>query len=94
MADRVAARLRALGVHDLPRRPSRATVNNPGGLTDRQLEVVGLLGEGRTNPQIAAALHISPKTVGHHVSAVLDKLGVADRHEAARVARDRGLLRN
>lgn len=94
MADRVAARLRELGVHDLPRRPSRATVANPAGLTDRQLEVLGQLGQGRTNPEIAAALHISPKTVGHHVSAILDRLGVADRHEAARLARDRGLMRN
>jgi DNA-binding CsgD family transcriptional regulator/tetratricopeptide (TPR) repeat protein len=92
MADRVAARLRELGVHDLPRRPSRVTVDNPGGLTGRQLEVLGLLGEGRSNAQIAAVLHISPKTVGHHVSAILGKLGVADRREAARLARDRGLL--
>ena len=94
MADRVAARLRGLGVHDLPRRPSRATVDNPGGLTDRQVEVLGLLGEGLTNPEIAAVLHISPKTVGHHVSAILDRLGVADRHEAVRLARDRGLMSN
>ncbi len=92
MADRVAARLRALGVHDLPRRPSRATVDNPGGLTGRQLEVLALLIEGRTNPQIAAALHVSPKTVGHHVSAILDKLGAADRHDAARIAREQGLI--
>jgi ATP/maltotriose-dependent transcriptional regulator MalT len=92
MADRVAARLRALGVHELPRRPSRATVGNPGGLTARQLEVLALLVEGRTNPQIAASLHISPKTAGHHVSAILTKLGVADRHAAVRVARERGVL--
>jgi DNA-binding CsgD family transcriptional regulator len=92
MADLVASRLRGLGVHDLPRRPSRATVANPAGLTGRQLEVLGQLGEGRTNPEIAAVLHISPKTVGHHVSAILGKLGVADRRDAARVARDRGLI--
>jgi ATP/maltotriose-dependent transcriptional regulator MalT len=92
MADRVAAKLRASGVHDLPRRPTRATAANPAGLTGRQLEVLGQLAEGRTNTEIGAALHISPKTVGHHVSAILDKLGVADRREAARVARDRGLL--
>ncbi len=92
MADRVAARLRGLGVHDLPRRPSRATASNPEGLTGRQLEVLGQLVEGRTNTQIAAVLHISPKTVGHHVSAILDKLGVADRREAARLARDHGLI--
>jgi DNA-binding CsgD family transcriptional regulator/tetratricopeptide (TPR) repeat protein len=92
MADRVAARLRKMGVHELPRRPSRVTVDNPGGLTTRQLEVLALLVDGRTNAQIAAALHISPKTAGHHVSAILQRLDVADRREAARVARERGLL--
>jgi DNA-binding NarL/FixJ family response regulator len=54
--------------------------------------VLALLIEGRTNPQIAARLHISPKTAGHHVSAILDKLGAADRREAARVAREQGLI--
>ncbi len=92
MADRVAAQLRAMGVRELPRRPSKATVANPGGLTDRQLQVLELLGQGCTNPQIAARLHISPKTAGHHVSAILDKLGAADRREAARVARERSLI--
>jgi DNA-binding CsgD family transcriptional regulator len=92
LGDVVAARLRELGVHDLPRRPSRTTLDNPAGLTDRQLEVLALLTEGRTNVDIAGRLHISPKTAGHHVSAILDKLEVADRHEAARVARDRGLV--
>ncbi len=92
MADRVAAKLRELGVHDLPRRPSAATVANPAGLTGRQLEVLGQLVAGRTNVEIAAVLHISPKTVGHHVSAILDKLGVDDRHEAARIAHEQGLL--
>jgi DNA-binding NarL/FixJ family response regulator len=91
MADRVTATLRRMGVRQLPRRPSRTTVDNPGGLTDRQLEVLRLLVEGHTNGQIAARLHISPKTVGHHVSAILERLGVEDRREAAQVARDRGL---
>jgi DNA-binding NarL/FixJ family response regulator len=74
--------------------PSRSTLNNPAGLTDRQLEVLGLVGQGQTNPQIAARLHVSPKTVGHHVSAILDKLGAKDRREAARIAHDRGLIRD
>lgn len=91
MADRVGARLRALGVHDLPRRPSRATLANPAGLTERQLEVLTLLVDGQRNADIAAALYISPKTVGHHVSAILGKLEVRDRRAAARVARERGL---
>lgn len=91
LADRVAAKLRRLGVRDLPRRPTRETVDNPGGLTARQLEVLELLVRERTNVQIASELHISPKTVGHHVSAILEKMGVHDRHEAARAARERGM---
>ncbi|MGH8774483.1 MAG: ATP-binding protein [Jiangellaceae bacterium] len=87
MANRVAGRLREFGVRDLPRRPHRATVDNPGGLTDRQLEVLGLLTDGSSNAEIAARLHISVKTVGHHVSAVLAKLDVRSRGEAADVAR-------
>jgi DNA-binding CsgD family transcriptional regulator/tetratricopeptide (TPR) repeat protein len=94
MADRVTATLRRMGVRQLPRRPSRATIDNPGGLTDRQLEVLRLVVAGDTNGQIATRLHISPKTVGHHVSAILERLGVEDRHEAAQVARDRGLTRS
>jgi DNA-binding CsgD family transcriptional regulator/tetratricopeptide (TPR) repeat protein len=93
MADRVSARLRRMGVRRLPRRPNRATVDNPGGLTDRQLEVLWLLVDGQTNGQIAERLHISPKTVGHHVSAILERLGVEDRRTAARIARERGLTR-
>lgn len=92
LADRAAARLRDRGVRDLPRRPSRATVDNPAGLTERQLEVLALLADGLHNAEIAARLHISSKTVGHHVSAILDRLGVGDRHEAARVASERGLI--
>ena len=65
-------------------RPRRTTAGNPAGLTDRELEVAGLLGEGATNAEIGSALFISPKTAAHHVSAVLGKLGVANRREAGR----------
>jgi DNA-binding CsgD family transcriptional regulator/tetratricopeptide (TPR) repeat protein len=85
-ADRVARRLRELGVRRLPRRPRRATAANPAGLTARQLEVLGLLGADLRNADIAARLHIAEKTVDHHVSAILAKLGVGSRREAARVA--------
>jgi DNA-binding NarL/FixJ family response regulator len=56
---------------------------NPAGLTGRQLEIVRLVAEGRTNAEIAATLVLSVRTVDHHVSAVLQKLGVASRREAA-----------
>jgi DNA-binding CsgD family transcriptional regulator len=85
-ADVVARRLRELGVRRLPRRPRRATAANPAGLTARQLEVLGLLAADLRNAEIAARLHIAEKTVDHHVSAILAKLGVRSRREAARVA--------
>ncbi|MBO3750611.1 AAA family ATPase [Streptosporangiaceae bacterium NEAU-GS5] len=74
-------RLRALG---LDVRPRRATLAHPGGLTTREAEVLDLLAEGLRNADIAARLLISEKTVGHHVSAILGKLGVTSRHDAAR----------
>lgn len=74
--------LRALGV----RGPRPATRANPGGLTTRELEVLDLLGEGLTNAEIAGRLVISEKTVGHHVSSILAKLGVRSRYDAAKLA--------
>ena len=90
-ADAVVARLRELGVRRLPRRPRPATLANPAGLTARELEVLALLGPGLRNADIARRLHISEKTVDHHVSAVLAKLGVRSRHEATQVAAARGI---
>jgi DNA-binding CsgD family transcriptional regulator/tetratricopeptide (TPR) repeat protein len=90
-ADAVASRLRELGVRRLPRRPRRATLANPAGLTARELEVLELLGAGLRNADIAARLHIAEKTVDHHVSAILAKLGVRSRRDAARVATARGI---
>jgi DNA-binding CsgD family transcriptional regulator len=79
-------RLRALGVRRIPRGPRPVTASAPGGLTPRQSEVLALLAGGATNAEIARTLVISPKTADHHVSAVLAKLGVASRREAADVA--------
>jgi DNA-binding CsgD family transcriptional regulator len=74
-----------------PRRPRRATLANPAGLTARELEVLGLLGADLHNADIATRLHISEKTVDHHVSAILAKLGVRTRREATQVAVARGI---
>jgi DNA-binding NarL/FixJ family response regulator len=56
------------------------------GLTQREVEVLALVAEGRTNRQICQALFITPKTASVHVSRILAKLGVTGRGEAAAVA--------
>jgi DNA-binding CsgD family transcriptional regulator len=61
------------------------------GLTDRELEVLRLVAEGRTNPQIGEQLFITTKTASAHVSHILMKLGVTNRAEAAAVAHRAGL---
>jgi DNA-binding CsgD family transcriptional regulator len=90
--DRLRQRLRARGVRHIPRGPRASTRGNPFGLTAREAEIAGLLAGALTNARIGARLHISPKTVDHHVSAILGKLGVSSREEAGRVARQRGLI--
>jgi DNA-binding CsgD family transcriptional regulator/tetratricopeptide (TPR) repeat protein len=82
----VRAQLRRRGFAHLPRGPRRATSANVAGLTPRQVEVLALIEQGLSNAEIAARLTLSPKTVDHHVSALLDKLGVASRGQAAAVA--------
>ena len=85
-AQRVRAELRRRGVSGVPRGPRASTTTNAAGLTARQLEVLGLLAKGLTNADIAARLTLSPKTVEHHVSAVLDKLQVTTRGQAIAAA--------
>jgi ATP/maltotriose-dependent transcriptional regulator MalT len=91
-AQRLRRQLRRRGDLRVPRGPNRATAANPAGLTGRQVEVLGLLAEGLTDAEIAARLSLSAKTVGHHVSALLAKLGVGSRREAAAAGRQLGLV--
>jgi DNA-binding CsgD family transcriptional regulator len=63
------------------------------GLTEREREVLLLLADGRSNPEIAQALFISPKTASVHVSNILAKLGVGGRVEAAAVVHRLGVTR-
>ena len=90
--DRCREMLAERGVRGIPRGPRAATRANPMGLTDREIEVLLLLEQGLPNAQISRRLHRSVKTVSHHVSAILAKLGAATRQEAAHIARSKGLL--
>jgi DNA-binding CsgD family transcriptional regulator len=87
MTEAVRHKLRAAGIQTIPRGPRTTTRENPFGLTNRQVEILELLTQNLTNAEIATRLHISPKTVDHHVSAVLARLDVHSREEAAELAR-------
>jgi DNA-binding CsgD family transcriptional regulator len=95
-ADAVAAKirfdLRAAGAQTVPAPRRASTRANPAGLTARQLEVLRLLDDGLTNAELAERLYLSVKTVDHHVSAILAKLGVTKRRDAVRRARAVGIL--
>jgi DNA-binding NarL/FixJ family response regulator len=64
----------------------------PPGLTEREVEVLRLIVEGKSNPQIARELFISVKTVGTHVSNILNKTNTSNRSEATAYAVRRGLV--
>jgi DNA-binding CsgD family transcriptional regulator len=84
-------RMRELGLTSIPRGPRRATRAAPAGLTAREQEVLALLCEGLSDREISGRLFISERTVHHHVSAVLSKIGVASRTAAAREAARLGI---
>lgn len=91
-AERVRESLRKAGVRKIPRGPRASTRAQPLGLTQREVQILGLLAEGLTNAQVGSRLHISPKTVDHHVSAVLAKLGADSRRAAVKVAEEAGVF--
>lgn len=88
----VARRLRDRGARHIPRGPRPSTATNVAQLTRREVQVLTLVADGLANAEIAQRLFLSEKTVGHHVSAVLRKLGVGSRSDAAAEALRRGLL--
>jgi HD-GYP domain-containing protein (c-di-GMP phosphodiesterase class II)/DNA-binding CsgD family transcriptional regulator len=86
--DAVSAILQAAGF-----RAGSAPRAFPAGLTGREVEVLRLVARGMSNKQVAAALGLSPKTVGHHVAHVYAKAGVSTRAAAALFAVEHGLMR-
>ena len=92
LAALVRRRLREWGATGIPRGPNETTRANPAGLTAKEIEVLALLALGRSNAQLARRLHRSTKTVDHHVSAILGKLGVRSRTEAVAAAFALGVI--
>ena len=91
-ADRVRQGLRREGVMRLRRGPRSSTRAHPAGLTRRESEILELLARHLSNPAIGDRLFVSPKTVEHHVSAILAKLDVTTRDQAVAEARRRGWI--
>lgn len=91
-ANRVRADMQRRGIASVPRGPRQSTKANPKGLTRRQMDVLALLEQGLSNAEIAEKLFVSPKTIDHHVSAILAKLDVTTRGQAASVARSEGIV--
>jgi DNA-binding CsgD family transcriptional regulator/tetratricopeptide (TPR) repeat protein len=77
----------------VPRGPRAASRANPSGLTRREIDVLRLLAGGLSNAEVADQLFLSEKTVGHHVSSVLHKLGEPTRSRAVATAIRQGIVR-
>jgi predicted ATPase/DNA-binding CsgD family transcriptional regulator len=76
----------------IPRGPRPSTREHPFGLTTRELEVLASLAEGSSNLAIAQQLNLSPRTVEHHITSILQKMGVLSRNEAVAKALKDNLL--
>jgi DNA-binding CsgD family transcriptional regulator len=87
----VSRRLRERGARGVSRGPQAATRRNPANLTGREVEVLALVTDGLRNAEIAERLFVSEKTVDHHVSAILRKLGVKSRVQASAEAARLGI---
>jgi DNA-binding CsgD family transcriptional regulator/tetratricopeptide (TPR) repeat protein len=87
-AQALRRQMRERGVRAVPRGSRTSTRRNPLGLTRREAEILALLTEGLRNAAIARRLFVSTKTVDHHVSAILTKLGVPSRAAAVAMARN------
>jgi DNA-binding CsgD family transcriptional regulator/tetratricopeptide (TPR) repeat protein len=88
----VRQRMRDLGIRSIPTGARAAARTHPRGLTAREQEILELLSQGQSNEEISASLFISVRTVEHHVSAILGKLGATTRKDAAKEALKLGLI--
>jgi len=84
--------LRQKGVKGVSRGPRASTAAHPGGLTQRQAQVLVLMAQGLTNAEIASRIVRSAKTVDHQISAILGKLQARSRAEASSIAARLGML--
>jgi DNA-binding CsgD family transcriptional regulator len=80
-------KMRAKGIRGLPRGARKSTRHHPHGLTRREAETLALMSQGLRNAAIARRLFVSTKTIDHHVSAILAKLGVPSRAAAIALTR-------
>ena len=92
MASVAARRLREMGIRGIPRGPRPSTRAHPAGLTPREMEIASLIVQGLSNLEIAKRSYVSVKTVDHHVSSILSKLGMRSRVDVAREAVRLGLV--
>ena len=79
--------MRSQGVRQIPRGSLGSPRRHPFGLTRREAEILALLADGLRSSSIARRLFLAPKTVEHHISAILAKLGVSSRAEAVALLR-------
>lgn len=91
-AARARLDLAARGMRHISRGPRASTRSNRFGVTKREREVLLRLEEGLTNREIGELLFVSAKTVDHHVSSLISKLGAKSRRDAVALAREKGLL--
>jgi DNA-binding CsgD family transcriptional regulator len=90
--EKLRHKMRAEGIRSIPRGPRPATRENPFGLTAREIELLSCLVKGSSNNSIARELSLSPRTVEHHISSMLQKTGLKSRNELVALASKEHLL--
>jgi DNA-binding CsgD family transcriptional regulator len=84
--EKLKQRMRSQGVRGIPRGPRPATRENTHGLTSREMDVLASLTKGLSNNAISKKLNVSTRTVEHHITSILQKMGVQSRTEAVTLA--------